>query len=97
MMKKLHTLVEFRSGSMEQHFLNVYFEGRITVVPHIFNTPARFYYVKKNLWTDSLRVVHYIGVKPWELDNGQRLKELEPVYSMWFYYLRDTYEFLKNS
>jgi len=80
-----------------QHFLNVYFEGRITVVPHIFNTPARFYYVKKNLWTDSLRVVHYIGVKPWELDNGQRLKELEPVYSMWFDYLRDTYEFLKNS
>jgi alpha-N-acetylglucosamine transferase len=69
--------------AMEQHFLNNYFANRWMPLPYIYNCPSRLYLLQPEIWNDNIRVLHYVGAKPWDRLSAATDLRMSPVMDFW--------------
>lgn len=78
MLEAMRTTESYDGG--DQGFLNVFYEGRWDAVDTAYNTTKRvFAHHAPMFHRDEVKVLHYVGPKPWQpkADGGEKYTELE--------------------
>ncbi|MEM8747198.1 MAG: alpha-2,3-sialyltransferase [Actinomycetota bacterium] len=84
MLERIATTDSYDGG--DQGFLNEYFAGDWQRLDHDFNVNKRWFRHHPNLARlETSRVIHFVGVKPWQFEQTGRYDEL---YREWFRHLR---------
>lgn len=84
MLEKLHTTDSYDKS--DQGFLNMYFKSRWFKLDPKYNTLKRVFEVEPTSFDlSSISVLHYVGVKPWEL-NVDDYSIYENLNKLWFQY-----------
>lgn len=87
--KKYHDLIKIAEPGFsmpDQTAINRYFTGNINYLPKKYNVEKRMQHSPLAMPIDEIAVLHYVGSKPWNMQQKKSEWEYQDLYQLWWEY-----------